>query len=142
MQKQSKFSSLPILSDILHIFIYAMTDMSYKQACSFHNYINFSSTSSIQNSISRKRVNKRHNDVMTYKLSQLGHDVQDWSVTVVHAVNVSTTRRRVQLSRYIANATQLNSTSSWVELRRYKRAITLYYRSKRTLDAVVQDSRL
>ena len=29
---------------------------------------------------------------MTYKLSQLGHDVQ---VTVVRAVNVSTTRRRV-----------------------------------------------
>ena len=35
---------------------------------------------------------------MTYKLSQLGHDVQSWSVTVVHAVNVSTTRRRIELS--------------------------------------------
>ena len=37
---------------------------------------------------------------MTYRLSQLGHDVQNWSVTVVHAVNVSTTRRRVELCRY------------------------------------------
>jgi len=37
---------------------------------------------------------------MTYKLSQLGHDVHNWSVTVVHAVNVSTTRRRVELRRY------------------------------------------
>ena len=27
-----------------------------------------------------------------------GHDVQNWSVTVVHAVNVSTTRCRVELS--------------------------------------------
>ena len=36
-------------------------------------------------------------DVMTYKLSQLGHYVH-WQVTVVHAVNVSTIRRRVELS--------------------------------------------
>jgi len=43
------------------------------------------------------------------QLSQLGHDVQNWSVTVVHAVNVSTTRRRVELS--------------WIELCRYKRAL-------------------
>jgi len=35
---------------------------------------------------------------MTYKLSQMGHDPQNWSVTVVHAVNVSTTQRRVWLS--------------------------------------------
>ena len=34
-------------------------------------------------------------DVMTYKLTQLNWV---WSVTVVHAVNVSTTRRRVELS--------------------------------------------
>jgi len=37
---------------------------------------------------------------MTYKLTQLGHDVQNWSATVVHAVNVSTARRRVELRRY------------------------------------------
>ena len=45
---------------------------------------------------------------MTYKLSQLGHDVQNWSVTVVHAVN------------------------EWVELCRYKRAL-----NKQTASVVV-----
>ena len=39
-------------------------------------------------------------DVTTYKLSQLGHDVENWSVTVVHAVNTSTIQRRVELCRY------------------------------------------
>ena len=44
-----------------------------------------------------KLVKTRHIWRHNYKLSQLGHDVQNWSVTVVHAVNMSTTRRRVEL---------------------------------------------
>ena len=59
-------------------------------------------------------------DVMTYKLTQLGHDVQNWSVTVVHAVNVSTTRCRVELScvgvAIDTSTMQLNSTRRRVEL--------------------------
>jgi len=55
----------------------------------------------------------------------LGHDVQNWSMTVVHAVNVSkTTGRRGELRRrryrHFADATQLD-----VELCRYKRAFSL-----------------
>jgi len=46
----------------------------------------------------RYRHPHRRNSTVAYKLSQLGHDVQNWSVTVVQAVNVSTTGRRVELS--------------------------------------------
>jgi len=67
----------------------------------FHNSINFSSNFFTPKFYFPANSSKHViYDAMTYKLSQLGHDVQNWSVTVVHAVNVSTTRRRVELCRY------------------------------------------
>ena len=91
----------------------ALVDMSYKQA-GFFSIILLTFLLILHSKIPSpdKLVKTRHiwrviYDVMTYKLSQLGHDVQNWSVTVVHAVNVSTTRH----------------PSSWVELCRYKRAL-------------------
>jgi len=73
----------------------AFVDMSYKQACFSIILLTF-----LQILHSKIESPGKHviYDVMTYKLSQLGHDVHNWSVTVVHAVNVSTTRRRVELS--------------------------------------------
>jgi len=55
---------------------------------------------------------------MTYKLSQLGHYVH-WQVTVVHAVNASTTRRRVELSCVAINTplrVLVDNGASWREL--------------------------
>ena len=60
------------------------------------------------------QLNSTRFELSRYIHPQLGHDVQNSSVTVVHAVNVSTTRRRVELRcyRHFADATQLHSTSS------------------------------
>jgi len=71
------------------------------------NWTQLTQLNSVQ-PISAKQVSRGFvYDVMSYKLSQLGHYVH-WWVTVVHAVNVSTTRRR----------------ASWVELCRYKHPLT------------------
>jgi len=82
--------------------------MSYKQAC--FSIILLTFLQILHSKIYLPANSSKHviYDVMTYKLSQLGHDVQNWSVTVVHAAC-----ERVD-----------NSTSSWVELCRYKRPLT------------------
>jgi len=49
------------------------------------------------------------------QLSLLGHDVQNWSVTVVHAVNMSTTRRRVELSYVAINGPLINKQTQETE---------------------------
>jgi len=96
-----------------------LVDMSYKQACFFIILLTLIQILHSKTPSPGKLVKTRH-DLQIESTGSLGHDVQNWSVTVVHAVNVSTTRRRVELRRrryrHFADATQLNSTSSWVEL--------------------------
>jgi len=63
---------------------------------------------------------------MTHKLLQLGQDVQNRR----RAVGESTTGSWVELCRFVHlyDATQLNSTSSWVELScRYKRGFSFNF---------------
>ena len=93
----------------------ALVDMWYKlnRHVFFHNSINFKFFTPKFHLPANSSKYVIY-DVMTYEVSQLGHDVQNWSLTVVHAVNVSTTRRRVELRRrcyrHFADATPLNSS--------------------------------
>ena len=54
----------------------------------------------------------------------MGHNVQNWSMTVVHPVKLSWDELHRRRYTHFADATQLNSTSSWVELCCYKRPLT------------------
>ena len=93
----------------------------------FHNSINFSSNSSLQNSISRQtRKNTSHmtswptnwvNWVTTFRTDRW----QLFTTTRRPSCWIELRRRRY---RNFADATQLKSTSSWVELCRYKRAFS------------------
>jgi len=87
----------------------ALVDMSYKQACFFHNSINFSSNSSLQNSIFRQT--RQNTSYMT-----------SWPTNWVNWVTTFRTDRWQFFTLWTCR--QLDVQLSWVELCCYKRALT------------------
>ena len=119
----------------------ALVYMSYKQACFFHNSIKLSSNSSLQNSISRQtRQNTSYmtswptnwvNWVTTFRTDRW----QLFTLWTCRQLDVELSRVGVAID---TSPTQLNSTSSWVELCRYKRPCMLKWKKVHFLSQCVR----